>query len=95
MTGSEWTYSIGKSADREISSLPQRLAREAKDTIESLLDDPIPPGSVKLRGYVNAYRIRFGHERYRILYTVNPHRRHIHVFRVRARPTAYLKMKNR
>ncbi|HYL77623.1 MAG TPA: type II toxin-antitoxin system RelE/ParE family toxin [Bryobacteraceae bacterium] len=94
MAGSEWTYGIGKSADREISRLPRDLAREAKDTIESLLDDPIPPGSVKLRGYVNAYRVRFGHERYRILYTVNSHRRHIHVFRVRPRPTAYVKMKN-
>lgn len=94
MAGAEWTYGIGKSADREISRLPRDLAREAKDTIESLLDDPIPPGSVKLRGYVNAYRVRFGNERYRILYTVNSHRRHIHVFRVRPRPTAYVKMKN-
>lgn len=95
MAGSEWTYGIGKSADREISRLTRDLAREAKDTIESLLDDPIPPESVKLRGYVNAYRVRFGHERDRVLDTVNPHRRHIHVFRVRSRPTAYVKMKNR
>ena len=72
MAGSEWTYGIGKSADREISRLPRDVAGEAKDTIESLLDDQIPPGSVKLRGYVNAYRVRFGNERYRILYRESP-----------------------
>ncbi len=93
MDGSEWTYGIGKGADREISHLPEGLATEAKETIEALLDNPIPPGSVKLKAYANAYRVRFGNERYRILYTVNSHRHYIHVFRVRPRPSAYRKMR--
>jgi mRNA interferase RelE/StbE len=84
---------MSKNALREMSTLPRHLIEETLDTIEALLENPIPPGSIKLTGYANAYRVRFGNERYRILYTVNAHRRYIHVFRVRARPTAYQKLR--
>jgi len=92
MPEAQWTWGMSNNAIRELSNLPRNLIEDALDTV-ALLDDPIPPESTKLKGYANAYRVRFGNERYRILYTVNLHRRFIHVFRVRTRPAAYLKMR--
>ena len=103
MAAESWNFQIEASARREISRLPDGLDQEAVETIESLLDDPYPEDSEKLEGYEDVYRIKFGPTsarkglrtpQYRIIYSVNEHRRLIRVWRVRPRSSAYEGMRN-
>lgn len=94
----EWRFEVSPQAKREIARLPEGLDVEAVETIIGLLDDPTPADCQKLTGYENLYRIRFGPFRglwqgYRIIYTINEHRRLIRVLRVRPRPAAYRGMR--
>ncbi len=56
------------SAVREIVALPRKDRERAFARISSLSRDPRPPGSEKLAGYDDRYRVRQGH--YRILYSI-------------------------
>ncbi|HPI93248.1 MAG TPA: type II toxin-antitoxin system RelE/ParE family toxin [Deltaproteobacteria bacterium] len=55
-------------AARSFRKLPRDVQTRLSPSIESLKEDPRPPGSEKLKGSDNAYRIRVGD--YRILYEV-------------------------
>lgn len=56
------------SAEREFLALPKNVQRLVRPRIDALARDPRPPGSKKLRGYVNRWRIRVGD--YRVIYEV-------------------------
>jgi mRNA interferase RelE/StbE len=58
---------VKKSAVKELSAIPKRDLLLIVARIQSLADDPRPPGSVKLTGE-EKYRVRQGH--YRILYMI-------------------------
>ncbi len=55
-------------AARSFRKLSRDVQARLSPSIESLKDDPRPPGSEKLKGSEDAYRIRVGD--YRILYEV-------------------------
>jgi hypothetical protein len=50
--------------------------------------------AIRMRGYVETWRVRFHHDAYRMVYQVSRTRRHIVVTRMRPRPIAYEGMKH-
>ena len=78
---------IKPSAVKEIEAIPtKRERRRVMDRIETLADDPRPPGCQKLSG-ANKYRVRQGH--YRILYAIQDDRLVVTVVRLAHRKDAY------
>lgn len=78
---------IKPSAVKEIEAIPTRPdRRRVVRRIESLADDPRPPGCQKLSGS-EKYRVRQG--RYRILYIIRDDRLTVTVVRVADRKHAY------
>ena len=64
----KYSLRIKKSARKELESITTKAdRRRIVRRIESLADNPRPPGALKLSG-LERYRIRQG--RYRILYTI-------------------------
>ena len=55
--------------------------------VRGLAEDPRPPGSRKLRGYTDVYRIRVG--QYRVLYSVEDHKLVIILLKVGHRRDVY------
>jgi mRNA interferase RelE/StbE len=78
---------IKPSAVREIEAIPtKRDRRRVVDRIESLADDPRPPGCQKLSG-ADKHRVRQG--RYRVLYVIIDDRLIVTVVRVAHRKDVY------
>jgi mRNA interferase RelE/StbE len=75
------------SAESELESLDDRLLRRIFERIESLAENPRPPGCKKLKGAANLWRIRIG--AYRVVYAVDDTNRLVEVRRVRHRREAY------
>jgi mRNA interferase RelE/StbE len=53
---------------RQLVKLPRAVQAQIIAAIDSLEADPHPPGSKKLKGQANTYRLRVG--KYRVLYDV-------------------------
>jgi mRNA interferase RelE/StbE len=87
-----WAVRVAQDVKQDVSRLPPDVAEEAVAVIGELWEDPFPSGSLKMRGYSNRYRIRFG--AYRIIYKVDRQRKSVTVLRVRPRSTAYRGMRN-
>jgi len=65
-----YTVEILRRAERFLRSIKDaRLYRRLRETIDSLANDPHPPGSKKLLGSPDLYRVRTGD--YRIIYQVD------------------------
>lgn len=65
----KYSLRIKKSARKELQSIATKADRQRiVRRIQSLADDPRPPGVLKLSG-LERYRLRQG--RYRILYTID------------------------
>ena len=64
------SYKIGwkQSARKELKKLQKKTILKILQTIETLPDNPYPPGSRKLHGAEYTYRLRAGN--YRIIYSV-------------------------
>jgi mRNA interferase RelE/StbE len=77
---------VKRSAAKELSRIPKRDLLLVIARIQSLADNPRPPGSVKLTGE-EKYRIRQGS--YRILYTVEDDVLTVHVVKVAYRKDVY------
>ena len=60
---------IARSAERQLRRLPPADQQRVVAAILPLSDNPFPPGSRKLSGYDDVFRIRVG--RYRVLYSVS------------------------
>jgi mRNA interferase RelE/StbE len=75
------------SAAREFRSLPIEVKRRIADAIDSLSEEPRPPGVLKLAGHQRLYRIRVGS--YRIVYEIDDEGKLIRITRVRHRREAY------
>ena len=56
-----------KSVQKDLSAVPKKDLKKILNRIQSLEDDPRPPGCEKLTGQ-ERYRLRLG--RYRILYAI-------------------------
>lgn len=60
---------IGRSATKELESLPDKVVQRIVSKIDALAQQPRPSGSKKLKGADDLWRIRVGD--YRIIYAVN------------------------
>ena len=83
-----YSVSLKTSAAKEIDGLPTRADRQrVVSRIAALADDPRPPGSEKLAGHEDRFRLRQG--RYRIVYSVDDRRRSVVVVKVAHRKDVY------
>ncbi|MGH8494785.1 MAG: type II toxin-antitoxin system RelE family toxin [Gammaproteobacteria bacterium] len=82
-----YSVRIKKSAIKEIEAIATKSdRRRIVKRIQSLADDPRPPGARKLSGH-DHYRIRQG--RYRILYTIRDRELLVYTIRIADRKEAY------
>ena len=76
-----------QSAKRELKKLPDQARRRILAAVDGLSEDPHPPGSKKLVGVENAYRIRVGD--FRVIYTLFKSALWLEIIRVADRKRVY------
>jgi mRNA interferase RelE/StbE len=83
-----YSVSIKRSASRELEAVSQKGdRRRLAARIEALGSDPRPPGSEKLAGYADRYRVRQGD--YRVVYSVDDAKRIVLIFKIGHRREVY------
>ena len=83
----KYRVSIKPSAKKELLGLPAKKDRQRiVRLIQSLADDPRPPGCQKLSGY-DRYRVRQG--RYRVLYQIQDDELIVFVVKIGHRSSVY------
>ena len=86
-SGDEYHIVFARSARKELEALPRSLNSRVVRRIEALAVTPRPPGSRKLVGSENLWRIRIGD--YRVIYGIYDEGRLLDVVAVRHRSDAY------
>ena len=87
-TAESYKLHIKESAAKELESLGTKKDRQKIVTrINALAADPRPPGSEKLGGEVNKYRVRQGN--YRIVYSIDDRNRMVVITKIRDRKEVY------
>ncbi len=74
-------------AIHDLEALPLKIKSRVEKTIGALGENPRPPGTKKLVGFENEWRLRIGS--YRILYVIDDQDRSVTVARVAHRREAY------
>jgi len=74
-------------AERDLRRLEPEALRRVVDHIKSLAGNPRPPGSRKIVGSENDWRIRVG--TYRVVYEIDDRARQVRIMCVRHRREAY------
>jgi mRNA interferase RelE/StbE len=82
-----YSVALAPAADRQFRKLPTLAQQRLKPHIDSLAAVPRPPGTVKMHGEPNLYRIRVGN--YRIVYYVMDPEREVLVAKIRDRREVY------
>ncbi len=87
--GSDVPYRVilKPAADRDLDKLPRDVARRIAEQLRALATDPRPPGTVKMQGTRNEYRVRVGD--YRIVFEVNDREQTVRVGRIANRREVY------
>ena len=83
----KYRIEVSATAERQIRKLNKADQIRVLRAIQNLAKEPRPPGTRKLRGYEDVYRIRVG--TYRILYSIESGRLLIIVLKVGHRRDAY------
>lgn len=84
----EYSLTIKPSAAKELQAVSDRATlTRLIERIKSLATQPRPPGSEKLAGRPNLYRVRQGN--YRIIYSVDDQLRVVDVIKVSHRRDVY------
>lgn len=78
---------VSRTAEKQLRKLARADQERVVRRILLLAEDPFPPGTRKLTGYDDVYRVRVG--RYRILYSVSRHRLVIVILKIGHRRDAY------
>ncbi len=76
-----------QSAQKELRKLQRDLILRILNVVETLVEDPYPPGSRKLHGAEYTYRLRVGD--YRIVYLVYSDLRKIEIVKIGHRKDVY------
>jgi mRNA interferase RelE/StbE len=76
-----------QSAKKELRKLPDQARHRILAVVDGLKEDPRPPGSKKLVGVEQTYRIRVGD--YRVIYSFHASALCVEVIRVADRKVAY------
>ena len=82
-----YSVAFAPAADRQFRKLPALVQQRLKPHIDSLPGAPRPPGTVKMHGEPNLYRIRVGN--YRIVYYVLDREREVLVVKIKDRREVY------
>ena len=85
--GAPYTVEFAASALREFKVLERAVQRRIATHIDELAGNPFPPGSKKLKGSPDHYRIRVGD--YRVIYKVDGKRLVILVLKIGHRREVY------
>jgi mRNA interferase RelE/StbE len=64
-----YAVTVKASAIKQIDALPKPMAKRVLARVESLGQEPRPPGCVKLKGASSLWRIRIGD--YRVVYAID------------------------
>jgi mRNA interferase RelE/StbE len=84
----EYRLLLKASAAKEIEALGTKADRQrVVQRIQQLAADPRAPGSEKLAGYADRYRVRQG--QYRIIYLIDDGRREVTIFKAGHRKDVY------
>lgn len=78
---------IERRAEKDLKKLDANLFSVVAEKIKPLSENPHPPGSRKLSGSQNDWRIRIGD--YRVLYEIDTKSRTIKIMRVKHRREVY------
>ncbi len=78
-----------QSARKELKKLQKKTVSRILQTVETLPDNPYPPGSRKLHGAEHTYRLRVGD--YRVIYSVYSDIVRIEIVRIGHRKEIYRK----
>jgi mRNA interferase RelE/StbE len=82
-----YTLLVEKRVLKDLDRLPKPDLVRVDKTIQLLAQNPLPPGSKKLVGERNLYRVRQGD--YRIIYSVDHRAQEIRLLGVRHRKDVY------
>ena len=82
-----YTIEFRPAALRELKALPREILQRISRKIDSLADNPRPPGVEKLSGSEDSYRVRVGD--YRIVYLIEDRALLICVVRIGHRKNVY------
>ena len=86
-----YSIELSPAAQRQARRLSPEDARRVRDALHNLMDNPRPPGCIKLTGFEAVWRVRVG--RFRIIYEVNDIERHLTVQRIaRRNETTYRRL---
>lgn len=89
-----WQVEVTPSAQRELRQLLEDGPRQAAlELIEDLAEEPAMIPALELDANPGNWRVRFHHDRYRMISQISRSRKHILVTRIRPRPIAYESMK--
>jgi mRNA-degrading endonuclease RelE of RelBE toxin-antitoxin system len=88
-----WKVELTPSAQRQFRRLEDGPRQAAEELLQDLAEDPALIPAVELDANPNTWRVRFHHDRYRMIYQISRGRKHILVTRMRPRPIAYEGMK--
>jgi mRNA interferase RelE/StbE len=78
---------VDRKAEKDLDRLSEIVYRRVREAIDSLADNPRPPGCRKLAGPDKDWRVRVGD--YRIIYEIADTIRVVRVTRVRHRREVY------
>jgi len=78
---------IKRSAQKELDALDDALFIRIDRKLLALADDPRPPGSKKLKGYKDQWRVRVGD--WRVLYIIEDAAKLVSITRVAHRREVY------
>lgn len=78
---------LERGAEKDLKELPAEVFGRTIRAIRALSQVPRPPGSRKLTGSKNDWRIRIGD--YRAIYEINDNGKQVRVFRIRHRKEVY------
>ena len=82
-----YKVNVARSARKELRALDHGVALRIISRLESLAQNPRPPGCAKLEGASNLWRVRVGE--YRIVYTIDDSAEAVDVSVVRHRRDVY------
>jgi mRNA interferase RelE/StbE len=74
-------------AERDLKKLPAEVFYRIVSNLKDLAENPKPPGSRKITGSKNDWRIRIGE--YRVIYEIDGKAKAVKVMRIRHRREAY------
>jgi mRNA interferase RelE/StbE len=82
-----WEIVLARQPEKILRRLPRGLLQRVEQTIESLAENPRPPGCKRLVGHRDLYRVRVGD--WRIIYAIEDDRLIVLIVKIAPRGRVY------